>query len=48
MTWLERHRAGARRAVWGYSLGAALLVLLALIALLTANATSQLLHALIA
>src|SRR6516164_8192380 len=29
MTWVERHRAAARRAVWAYSVGAALLLLLA-------------------
>jgi polysaccharide chain length determinant protein (PEP-CTERM system associated) len=48
MTWLERHRAAGRRAVWAYSLGAALLVLLGLVALLTNAVTSQFLHALVA
>jgi polysaccharide chain length determinant protein (PEP-CTERM system associated) len=48
MTWLERHRAVARRAVWAYSLGAAALVLLALVALLTNGITSQFLHTLVA
>jgi len=48
MTWVERHRAAGRRAVWAYSFGAALLVLLAVVMLLTDDVTSQLLHALIA
>jgi polysaccharide chain length determinant protein (PEP-CTERM system associated) len=48
MTWVERHRAAARRAVWSYSLGAALLVLVGLVTLLTDDFTSHLLHALIA
>ena len=47
MTWLERHRAVGRRAVWAYSLGAGLLVLLGLAALLTNAVTSQFLHALV-
>jgi len=48
MTWVERHRAATRRAVWAYSFGAVLLVLLAVLALLTDDVTSHLLHALIA
>ena len=48
MTWLERHRAASRRAVWAYSLAAALLVLVAVAALLTQDVTSQFLHAMIA
>jgi polysaccharide chain length determinant protein (PEP-CTERM system associated) len=48
MTWVERHRAAGRRAVWAYSLGTAVLVLLAIVTLLTDDFTSQLLHALIA
>jgi polysaccharide chain length determinant protein (PEP-CTERM system associated) len=48
MTWVERHRAAGRRALWAYSLATALLVLVALVALLTDHFTSHLLHALIA
>jgi polysaccharide chain length determinant protein (PEP-CTERM system associated) len=48
MTWRERHQAAARRAVWVYSLGTALLILLALVTLLTDDFTSHLLHAVIA
>jgi len=48
MTWRERHHAAARRAVWTYSLGTALLVLVAVVTLLTDDFTSRLLHALIA
>jgi polysaccharide chain length determinant protein (PEP-CTERM system associated) len=48
MTWMERHRTAARRAVWGYSLAAALLVLVAVVTLLTDDFTSHLLHALFA
>jgi polysaccharide chain length determinant protein (PEP-CTERM system associated) len=48
MTWVERHRAAARRAVWAYSVGAALLLLLAAVTLLTDGFTSHLLHALMA
>jgi cell division protein FtsL len=48
MTWVERHRAAARRAVWAYSFGAALLVLLAVVTLLTDDFTSHFLHSLIA
>jgi len=48
MTWVERHRAAGRRAVWTYSLVTALLVLVALVTLLTDHFTSHLLHALIA
>ena len=45
---LERHRAAERRAVWAYSFGAALLVILAVVAFLTDDFTSRFLHALIA
>jgi polysaccharide chain length determinant protein (PEP-CTERM system associated) len=48
MTWRERHQAASRHAVWVYSLGTALLVLLALVTLLTNDFTSRLLHAVIA
>ena len=41
-------QAAARRAVWVYSLGTALLILLALVTLLTDDFTSHLLHAVIA
>jgi polysaccharide chain length determinant protein (PEP-CTERM system associated) len=48
MTWLERHRAVGRRAVWAYSLGAGLLVVLGIVALLTHSVTSEFLHAMVA
>jgi len=48
MTWVERHQAAGRRAVWAYSFATALLVLLAVVTLLTDDFTSQFLHALIA
>ena len=48
MTWVERHRAAGRRALWAYSFGAALLVLVAVVTLLTDDFTSRFLHALIA
>jgi polysaccharide chain length determinant protein (PEP-CTERM system associated) len=48
MTWLERHRAAGRRAVWAYSFGAGLLLLLGVVALLTNGVTSQFLHTLVA
>ncbi|MBV8143460.1 MAG: hypothetical protein JO184_00535 [Gammaproteobacteria bacterium] len=48
MTWRERHQAVARRAVWTYSMGAAALMVVALVTLLTDDFTSRLLHALIA
>jgi polysaccharide chain length determinant protein (PEP-CTERM system associated) len=48
MTWVERHQAAGRRAVWAYSLGAALLVLLGVVTLLTKDVTSQFLHGLFA
>jgi polysaccharide chain length determinant protein (PEP-CTERM system associated) len=48
MTWPERHRAGARRAVWRYALGATTLVLLAVVVLLTDDITSQFLHRFVA
>jgi len=48
MTWVERHRAAGRRAVWAYSFGAALLVVVAVATFLTDDLTSHFLHALIA
>jgi hypothetical protein len=48
MTWLERHRAAGRRTVWAYSLGAALLVLVAVVTLLADDVASHFLHVLIA
>ena len=48
MTWPERHRAGARRAVWRYALGATTLLLLAVVVLLTDDITSQFLHRFVA
>jgi len=48
MTWVERHRAAGRRALWTYSVGAALLVVVAVVTLLTDDFTSRFLRALIA
>jgi polysaccharide chain length determinant protein (PEP-CTERM system associated) len=48
MTWVERHRASGRRALWAYSFAAALLVLVAVVTFLTHDFTSRFLHALIA
>jgi polysaccharide chain length determinant protein (PEP-CTERM system associated) len=48
MTWVERHRAAGRRAVWAYSFGAVLLVVVAVVTFLTDDLTSHFLHALIA
>jgi polysaccharide chain length determinant protein (PEP-CTERM system associated) len=48
MTWLERHRARERRAMWAYSAATCVLVLLAVLMLLTETFTSQFLHGLIA
>jgi polysaccharide chain length determinant protein (PEP-CTERM system associated) len=48
MTWPERHRASARRAVWRYALGATTLLLLAVVVLLTDDITSQFLHRFVA
>ncbi|MBV9315830.1 MAG: hypothetical protein JOZ34_00070 [Gammaproteobacteria bacterium] len=48
MTWVERHRAVGRRALWTYSFGTALLILVAVVTLLTDDFTSRFLHALIA
>ena len=48
MTWLERHRARDRRAMWAYSAATGVLVLLAVLMLLTETFTSQFLHGLIA
>src|SRR5215813_9508647 len=46
MTWVERHRAAGRRAIWAYSFGAAMLVLLAVVTFLTDDFTSHFLHSL--
>jgi polysaccharide chain length determinant protein (PEP-CTERM system associated) len=48
MTWVERHRAVGRRALWAYSFGAVLLVVVAVVTFLTDGLTSHFLHALIA
>jgi len=48
MTWMERHKAQERRAVWAYSAATAALVLVAVIMLLIQSTTSQFLHGLIA
>lgn len=48
MTWPERHRARARRAVWAYAVGTVLLVALAIVTLLTDDVASQFLHGVIA
>jgi polysaccharide chain length determinant protein (PEP-CTERM system associated) len=48
MTWMERHRAAGRRALWAYSVGAVLLVVVAVVTFLTDDVTSHFLHALIA
>jgi polysaccharide chain length determinant protein (PEP-CTERM system associated) len=48
MTWLERHKAEGRRAVWAYSAAGAALVLIAIIALATENAAARLIHGLTA
>jgi len=46
MTWVERHQAAGRRAVWAYSFGAAFLVLLGVVTFLTDDFTSHFLHTL--
>jgi polysaccharide chain length determinant protein (PEP-CTERM system associated) len=48
MTWLERHKAEERRALWVYSAAAGGLVIVALIMQLIESAASQLLHGMIA
>jgi hypothetical protein len=48
MTWLERHQAQARHAVWVYSMAVAVLIAVAALTLLTESATSHFLHGLIA
>jgi len=48
MTWLERHKAQARRAVQVYSMAVAVLIAVAAVTLLTQSATSHFLHGLIA
>jgi polysaccharide chain length determinant protein (PEP-CTERM system associated) len=48
MTWLERHQALARHAVWMYSIAAAVLIVVAAVTLLTQSASSHFLHGLIA
>ena len=48
MTWLERHQAQARHAVWVYSMAVAVLMGVAAVTLLTESAASHFLHGLIA
>jgi len=48
MTWLERHKARERHAMWVYSAATGLLVLVAVLTLLTESVASQLLHGLMA
>ena len=48
MTWLERHQAQARHAVWVYSMAVAVLIGVAAVTLLTESAASHFLHGLIA
>jgi polysaccharide chain length determinant protein (PEP-CTERM system associated) len=48
MTWMERHKARQRRAMWTCGAAAAALVLIAVIMLLTQSATSQLIRGLMA
>ncbi len=48
MTWLERHKAEGRRAIWAYSAAGAALVLIAIVALATENAAARLIHGLTA
>jgi predicted lipid-binding transport protein (Tim44 family) len=48
MTWVERHKARERRAVWVYSAATGGLVVVALIMLLIQSPASQLLHGMIA
>ncbi|HKD54404.1 MAG TPA: XrtA system polysaccharide chain length determinant [Steroidobacteraceae bacterium] len=48
MTWLERHKARERRALWVYSGATAILVALGLLVLLTESIASRLLHGVIA
>lgn len=45
MTWLERHKAQARRAIWTYGAVAGVLVLLTLVLISVQAPMSQLLHA---
>ncbi|HEV7985024.1 MAG TPA: XrtA system polysaccharide chain length determinant [Steroidobacteraceae bacterium] len=48
MTWLERHQARERRALWAYSMATGVLVLLAGLMLLTESVVAHLLHRVIA
>jgi polysaccharide chain length determinant protein (PEP-CTERM system associated) len=48
MTWLERHKAQARHAVWVYSMAVAVLIGVAAVTLLIESAASHFLHGLIA
>ncbi len=48
MTWLERHKALGRRAIWAYSTAVAALVLLALFTLAIQGPTSRFLQGLVA
>jgi polysaccharide chain length determinant protein (PEP-CTERM system associated) len=44
MTWLERHKAEARRAIWAYSAVAGVLVVVALITVTTQGWAARILH----
>ncbi len=48
MTWLERHKAAGRRAVWTYAIATAALVLLAFFTVVIQGPTSRFLHGLVA
>jgi polysaccharide chain length determinant protein (PEP-CTERM system associated) len=48
MTWLERHKAQGRHAIWVYSMAAGVLLVVATVTLLTESAASHFLHGLIA
>jgi hypothetical protein len=48
MTWLERHRAEARRVMWVYGMASGALVVVALVVLLIQGVVSQFLHGLTA
>jgi len=48
MTWIERHMAQQRRALWAYSAATAALVLVAVITLLIQSPTSHFIHRLLA
>jgi hypothetical protein len=48
MTWLERHKAAGRRAIWAYSTAVGALVVLALFTLAIQGPTSRFLQGLMA